>query len=279
MRLLYDIFYFYRILHWQNKLAWSRGLAYVIVGYAVAAQFKIIPLVAYFLAISGICMCAYALNDFYDYKRHGENNFLAACVHSGRMSERKAFTCSFLPLSFLVFLFLIESRVSQIVLLLFLTITLLYSLPFLRLKQFWGWVYSPFCAAIGFCGAYHVLGTFNDNIACFMVLIFLFHMYTEMIHVLEECQTGEITSPVTQKRALVVLKIIPGISIITALICARYNLFFLAAIPFALIRIHSLKNITITSNFYAIHRNIFSALYAPYEYIVYAGSGLCGAFG
>ena len=176
-------------------------------------------------------------------------------------------------------IFFIDSVISQMLLIVFFLITLLYSLPQVNLKRWWRWAYSPLCAAIGFLEAYFVLGAFHLHIIFLMVFVFLFHLYTEMIHVLEEYQAGEITALHIQKRALMTLKTIPFAAIGISLMFSIWHPIFLVAIPFAIVRIYSLKNINTTSNFYAIHRRIFSALYAPYEYIVYAGCGLFGVFG
>ena len=279
MLVLKDIVYLYRLVHWEEKLAWTRGLAYVFLGYCVAAQFHFIPLLCNLLVISGICMCAYSLNDLYDYKKKNEKNFMGYALGRGMFSERHAHIYCFLPLVLLGGIFFIDSIVSQILLIVFSLITILYSLPKVNLKRWWRWVYSPICAAVGFLEAYFVLGSFHMYIIFLTLFVFLFHLYTEMIHILEECQTGEIASSQIQHRALISLKAIPYIAIAASLLISIRNPIFLVAIPFALIRIYSLKNINTTSNFYAIHRRIFSALYAPYEYIVYAGCGLLGVFG
>lgn len=273
-----DYLYLYRIISWQGRTPWTRGLAYVALGYATAAEWLLLPLLINFLIISGLAMSAFALNDFFDYKLNRENNFIGKKLQSGELSSRQVGIISALPLLALGLIIFLESRIAQILLIAFFLITLLYNLPPFRLKNKSGWIYSPVCAVIGFLESFFVLGQWNLSILGLTILVALFHFYTEMVHILEEFQTGERQNAITQKRALVFFRFIPWLSLLTGLVFMPINYVFTTAVFFSAVRIIAGWKIDLSFNFYKLHRRLLSLVYSSYEFGVYIIAGAFGSF-
>ena len=74
-------------------------------------------------------MCAYSLNDLYDFKNVKEKNFIGYALERNILTEMGAHVYCFLPLILMGCIFFIDSVISQMLLIVFVLITLLYSLP------------------------------------------------------------------------------------------------------------------------------------------------------
>jgi 4-hydroxybenzoate polyprenyltransferase len=253
-------------------------LAYAVLGYSVAGYYDWLQIIFSLVVLSGIFMVLFALNDFYDFKLEKERNFISEIIRKGLLTPRAALIFAFLPLFLVAGLWGIESVWSVYLALAFALIGVLYSLPPLRLKRKAGWVYSPVCAGLIFLHSFFISGNLNVSIIILLVLAVLLHLYTEVIHKLEESQAEKFVPEEKRAGYLKYLKLIPVLSVFVSLVGMYFNLVFAVAFLFSLVRAIQASRLGIKTDFYKLHRNILSPAYAPYEFAVFILVGPLGVF-
>lgn len=275
---LKNILYFYRIIYWQNRIPWPRSLAYAVLGYSVAGYYDWLQILISLVVLSGIFMTLFALNDLYDFKLEKEMNFVSQMIGNGQLTFSGALILSFLPLIFLSGLWVVDSDLSVYLALAFALIGVLYSLPPFRLKGKADWVYSPVCAGLVFLHSFSISGNLNISIIILLVLSVLLHLYTEVIHKLEEAQAEKFVPEEKRAGYLKYLKLIPAASVLISMVGMYFNWVFVFAFLFSLVRAIQATRLNMKTDFYKLHRNILSPVYAPYEFIVFILIGPLGVF-
>lgn len=277
---LKEFLYFYRVLNWENKISGVRPVGYTFFGYLMAGKFEFLPIFLNTLAILGALTLCYALNDYFDWKIQKEKNFLASQIQKGRLSEKQALIYCFLPLLFFLLLFFINLRIAILFFLIGFFIIFFYSLPPIRFKQriFWGFIMPPLGVVALFLQGYSLLGSLNLNIFLLAVLIFLFQLYLETFHAIEDSLVKEeIKKIINPKRALNLLKRLPLTSLIISLGFVFLNPFFLISSFFSSIRFVALRKFKI-KDIEKIRRNLFSFHWSLYEFGIYGILGVLRLF-
>ena len=280
-----ELFYFYRIINWQNKISGMRSLGYSVLGYLMAGHLNLPFFFLNSLIIIGWLMLVFSLNDYFDWKVQKEKNFLSSKITKRELSEKQALFYIFLPLLLCLFL-IIESLISWrpiFFFILFSLVVLFYTLPSIRLKRrkILGFLVSPITVSLIFLQSYFIFGRLNLDIIFLTVLIFLFHCYLEVLHALEDSLAPDEITRISSNQALKLLKAAPLISLFISLLFAFYNPIFFISSFFALIRIISLKKfrelvakekLTI-QNIQSVRRNFLSLQLSLYEFLIYGALG------
>lgn len=276
-----EFLYFYRIISWENKITAIRPLGYAFLGYLVAGHWVFLPILINTLAIIGLLMFAYSINDYYDFKNIGERNFLGTKIKEGNIGGKKAFVYCFLPLIFIVPLIFINNffQVDILSIPLFLTgflLTFSYLVPIFEFKKrkFLGFFILPLSTSLLFLQSFTLLGEFNLSIFFLTVLIFIFHCYVEILHVLEDSFAKREVQKIGREESIKWLRRIPFISLILSLAFSFYNLIFLVTFIFSFVRLIALKNFRI-EDIWRIRRNLFLPQWSLYEFLIY---GIFGMF-
>jgi len=278
MRLI-DILFYYRLLNWRDKISCLRPLAYTFLGYALAAQFEFGLAVRNALAVAGILAASYALNDYFDYVLNGEKNFTSNLIESRHLSRRRVYLFCWLPLA-LCFAIPLQKIIPFILLLILLILTIIYSLPGIRLKdrKIWGFLTPPVCAVIIYLQAYSLLSNFNVGVLMLAILLFLFHLYVEALHQLADFVTDGNENNMGEDEIIKLLNLFPLLSLISAVIFSFYNLLFLLTVFFSVVRLLALRKFN-PAEILRIRKNIFSPIWSIYEFAIYGVLGLTGCFG
>jgi len=277
MRLI-DILFYYRLLNWRDKISCLRPLAYTFLGYAMAAQFELGLAGRNALAVAGILAGSYALNDYFDYVLNGEKNFTSNLIESGQLSGRWVYLLGWLPL--VLCIAIPWQKVTPVILLLVLLIlTIIYSLPWIRLKdrKIWGFITPPVCAVIIFLQGYTLFGNFNAKVLMLAILLFLFHLYVEALHQLADYVSDNDKIQMGEEEIFNLLHLFPLLSLISAVIFSFYHLLFLLTVFFSVVRLLALRKFD-PAEILRIRKNIFSPLWSIYEFAIYGVLGLTGCF-
>jgi len=93
----------YRVKRWGKKLPFTRFLGYPLLGMAMGPEGALpsFPFLLYLvdgLAVTGILMFSYSLNDYFDFLLEGDSNYLGECLGAGRLTRRQALSLILLPL-------------------------------------------------------------------------------------------------------------------------------------------------------------------------------------
>jgi len=128
-----DLLRFYRILPWEKKGSWVKLLGYTVLGWALShpSSFTVFT---DFLAVTGIFMYGFSLNDYFDFLLEGDSNYLGELLRTGGLTCRRALSLILLPLLLLLPSLLLPLP-SLLLLLLFLLILTLHSLPPVRTRD------------------------------------------------------------------------------------------------------------------------------------------------
>lgn len=265
-----DFFYFYRVLNWKHKISSIRPLGFALFGYTIAAELKPVPILANTLAVLGAILFCYTLNDFSDLKSKNEQSFMKTAIKEGLLTRRKALILCLLPLILAPFV-LLTSKLPVFIFFLLLILSTVYSIPpALKKRRHLGTIISTVSAPLLFLESVTVLGKINLAILMQAALLTVFFFYLELIHILEDLQTGEQVKKVENLEfGLKLLKIIPVISLFISLIFTLYNPIFLITAVFSVIRLVSLKGLKPNGIFQA-RRNLFSPQLSLYEFALYA---------
>ncbi len=273
-----DLLYFYRVLNWKHKISGIRFLGFAFFGYAWAAKLEIIPLTVNTLALLGATLFWYSINDYFDLKSQNEQNYMATLIKSGKITTQKALFLCLTPLVLAPFIFPTGSNLAIFIFFLILTLNFFYSAPPLSFKKrgYWALIASAIAAPLLFLESQSVLGKISLQTVFMAILISLFFSYLEIIHILEDFQTGEKIKILNSPRAaLKILKILPFITLVVSFIFSLYNPIFLITAIFSVVRIISLKNFK-KEEVQKTRRNLLSPRLSLYEFALYALLSITG---
>jgi len=268
--------YFFRIRGVMNKNSWLPSLMYVLLGYAIAANFNPFILVVNTIAIASIFMCIFALNNLFDYWIDKERNYIGCLINKKEMSFKKGVAYCLLPLTALFLLAFLPS-ISVVLAILFLGFGIAYSLPPFRLKtRKRGWLVNPLCAALVFLeGFFAVSGNPRVEVIMLTVIILLFHSYAEGLHILTDYHLGEKAINPEKTKALIRKIVLLGVIVSAGFFL--FNPVFLVTILFSLIRLLYLKNIDKRALYrlrFRVLEPFISPIYSAYELAIYGILGV-----
>jgi len=258
-----DLIYFYRIKKLKNKVSWINSLFYGAFGLILSGFFEFRIYFIEFLALSGIFMVSFSLNDFYDYKIEKDRN------HAGIMVKKtgavKTLVLCLLP-AVLAFPAVFLNSFSKILILVFAILSVFYSAPPLRIKRFSKSTPSVLCAGILFLQAYGSLKPISLNAVIMAFLIMLFHLTVEQIHRISE-----------GAKSFALLKALPFVYLLFSVLFSSLNALFIVSVFFSLFRIRALKNIE-KQDFKKLRMDLKSGIYSLQEFAVYIAAGILGYF-
>lgn len=272
-----EIIRFYRLSNWRGKISCLRPLAYTFLGYALAGRFDLLASFRNAMAILGILACSYAVNDFYDFKLKGEKNFTASLFKSGRLPLGAIFALAWLPL-ILCLLLPLENPVPPILAGVLLLLTVLYSLPPVRLKKrrIIGFATPPVCAVIIFFQAYFLFGRDTLFIRLFGLVVLFFHLYVEALHQLADTVGGEGRAGLDLRRLIRLTRLFPSLSLLLSVVFALYSPWFLVTTFFSAARLAALRRADLETDIFKIRKNFLSPTWSAYEFAVYGLLGILG---
>lgn len=274
---------FYRILGWKEKMTSLGSLGYAILGYSIAREFQFLPLFLNILIVFFGALFAFSINNYFDWQCQKERNFLGEKIEEGKIGQRKALFLCFLPSIFgililgISFKFNLISPLSATLLIFLFLLTLFYALPPIRLKEkkFLGFISVPLGGLLIFLQGYFIFGKLYFDFILLAILIFLFEIYLEILHSLEDALVLEETKKINLQKALKLLKILPATSFFTSFGFAFFNPLFLNTSFFSLLRLFSLRNFQI-EKIHQIRSNFLSLPLSFYELFIYGAFGLFG---
>lgn len=254
-RKIRDFFRFYRFFGKGHKVGWVRCLGYPFFAYALSGNFSFFRMLANTLSLCGAFMASYSLNDYYDHRILCEENKIFR-------SKSSLFFCLLPLLLFPLVFFTNVLSASLSVAYLFLMLS--YSAPPLRLKERFGSLTSTLVAGLGFLESYFVTGTGVRVALVMAVLVALFHLFIENVHLLSDCECGS-----GRRRLSFVKRLRATIysSIMLSLVLSFFNRIFLISVFFSALRLFSLARVT---SFTEERKRVFSPFYSIYEFLFYA---------
>ncbi len=273
---LKEYLYLYRVVNWRDKISGVRPVAYIFLGYLMAGRgnFNLFYIFLNTAAVLGVLIFVYLVNDYYDWKLHGEKNYLS------EKTEKVYGWYFILPMIPAALLnFFIPARA----LVLFWTgfaLILLYSLPPLRLKErkVWGFLVPPAGVTLLFLQGYILLESPGINMLLFCAIIFLFQCYLEALHVLEDSfSRTEVRKIKETPRAMALFKMLPLVSLAVSAGFIFFNRIFIVTAVFSLVRVAALKGFTM-DHVRKVRRNFLLPHLSLYEFGVYGSLGFAGLF-
>lgn len=276
---LKDFLYFYRILNWETKISALRPLGYLIFGYLIASRFEPLPLFFNSLAIIGVLVSSYSLNDYFDWKNQGEDNFLSKSVKGKKLSEKQALLLTLVPLILVAGLVFVKSGSSLILFAFGLFLAFAYSSPPFNLKQkkFFGLIAAPTASLILFLQGFLILGQLNQNVILLAIVLLFFQLQSDLLHILDDSLTKESVKKLNQQKALFWLKRLPLVSLCASLIFSLINPIFIVSFVFSLRRYLSLRSFKL-SDVKKVRRNLLSQEFSLYEFGIYGLLAVLGLF-
>ena len=224
-----DLLRFYRILPWEKKGSWVKLLGYTVLGWALShpSSFTVFT---DFLAVTGIFMYGFSLNDYFDFLLERDSNYLGELLKTGRLTRRQALSLILLPLLLLLPSLLLPLP-SFLLLLLFLLLSALYSLPGVRIsrRERLKFLFSPFSALLLTLQALLLSGSPSPAEWGLLFLILLFHYHVNSFYSLERGWRGRRLLP-----------LFPALSLLSSLPLLLLSPFFLLTTLFSSLRIWSL---------------------------------------
>lgn len=275
-----EFLYFYRIANWKTKISSLRPLGYLFFGYLIASHFEPIPLFFNSIAVIGVLVSSYSLNDYFDWKTQKEDNFLSGSIKAKKLSDKQALFFSLLPLLFTAGLVFVKSQLSLILFVFGLFLAFAYSSPPLVLKQrgFFGLITAPLASVILFLQGFLILGQLNQNVVLLVIILLSFQFQSDLLHILDDSLTKEVVKKLNQQKALLWLKHLPLVSLFISLIFSLINPIFIISIVFSLIRYLALRDFKLI-DVKKTRRNLFSAELSLYEFGIYGLLAILGLFG
>ena len=175
---------FYRILPWGRKGSWVKLLGYTLLGYALSHHLRPGLILLNLLAVGGIFMYGFSLNDYFDFLLEGDSNYAGEMVK--KRGRGRALLLVPLPLSFLILLPLFSFLPSLLLLLFFLILTL-HSLPPFRTKERlsgFGYLLLPVGYTLSSAQAHLLLSPLSTPHSFFLLLVLLAACQDEMLGLL-----------------------------------------------------------------------------------------------
>lgn len=253
-----ELLLFYRIKGWKNKLSCLRFMVYPLLGFSLS-PLKPVQMLADSLAVLGGSLSAYALNDYFDFKLKGEENFSSKMVEG--IGEKKTLTLALLPL-FLLSLALLTTLSTLFLLLLLLLLTLLYSAPPFRFKEErWGFLIPPLCSPLLVLQAHLALSPYpSQRVLLLLPLLFLFQLYLEVLHLLDVGKMEEIRW----------LKILPLFHLLLSLPLSLVDSFFLIGTFSSCLRFLAVGRVEKEANFLELRKKAWQPEVFAEELALYA---------
>lgn len=257
-----ELLFFYRVKGWKNKLSCLRFMVYPLLGFSLS-PFEPVKMTVDTLAVLGGSMSAYALNDYFDFKLKGEENFSSRVTR--KMGERKTLILALLPLLPLP-LALLTTLPTFFLLLSLLFLTLSYSAPPLRLKEKkWGLLIPPLCSPLLFLQAHLALLPHPSERAFLLLpLLFLFQLHLEILHLLDVGKVKEIKW----------LKIIPLSHFFLSSSLSLVDPFFLIGAFSSCVRFLAVRRMKEETNFFELRKKAWRPEVFAEELALYAVAGL-----
>ena len=264
-----DLLWFYRARRWGKKLPFTRFLGYPLLGMAVGPEGTLpsFPFLLYLvdgLAVTGILMFSYSLNDYFDFQLEGDSNYLGELLRTGRLTHRQALFLVFLPLLLLLPSFLLPLP-SLLLLLLFLLFSALYPLPRVRIsrRELLKFFSSPLSALLLTLQALLLSGPPSSLEWGLLALVLLFHYYVNSFYSLEKGWG---------KRRFLIL--FPASSLLLSLPLLLLSPFFLLTTLFSSLRIWSLDRVR--GDFHTLRSRLVGPPLFSEELLGYFLLGLAG---
>ncbi|MEM2866375.1 MAG: hypothetical protein QW098_04465 [Candidatus Hadarchaeales archaeon] len=253
---------FYRVKGWRSKLSCLRFMVYPLVGFSLSTL-KPLEMVADTLAVLGGSMSAYALNDYFDFKLRGEENFSSRVVK--RMGEVKTLALALSPLLLLP-LSLLTTLPTLLLLMLLLLLTLSYSAPPLRLKEEkWGFLIPPLCSPLLVLQAHLALSPSpSQRVLLLLPLLFLLQLHLEILHLLEVGKVKEAKW----------LGILPLPHLLLSSLLSLADPFFLIGVFSSCVRLLSVRRMEERTDFLKLRKEAWRPEVFAEELALYAAVGL-----
>ena len=264
----------YRVISYGHKISGFRLFVYVLLGYAVARVSSPKFIIINLLGISGAFAAGDLLNDYYDWKLLGENNYV-----SGRINNHtKLFFYVLLPSIFSALSVFFLGRDGIIMVLIYI-IPIIYSVPPIRLKKrpFFSIITPPLGVALLFLQSTKGRFLENKEILLLSILIFFYHIYIECIHIYEDLTHPE-EEKIMDERGIKRLMVYVCIcEFVLSSIFSIKNPVFLAGTLSSGIRLTTIKKLSL-ENIRKVRRNPFGMSWGVFELGVYGLAGILGVF-
>ncbi|MCQ8897839.1 MAG: hypothetical protein NQU48_00065, partial [Hadesarchaea archaeon] len=264
-----DLLGFYRAKRWGKKLPFTRFLGYPLLGMAVGPEGALpsFPFLLYLvdgLAVTGILMFSYSLNDYFDFLLEGDSNCVGELLRTGRLTRRQALPLILLPLLLLLPSFLLPLP-SLLLLLLFLLLSALYPLPGVRIsrRERLKFLSSPFSALLLTLQALLLSGPPSPPGWGLLLLVLLFHYFVNSFYSLEKGWRGRRFLP-----------LFPTLSLLLSLPLLLLSPFFLLTTLFSSLRLWSLGRMG--GDFQALRSRLVGPPLFSEELLGYLLLGLAG---
>lgn len=265
----------YRITPHNNKASSLRPLGYFLFGYGLTWKGETLgQFTLYAISLVGVLAFIYFLNDYYDWKLNQESNTLLDNLQS-KPSSKNYLIYLLLPL--LVFgvstslsLVIYSITPSAILITIILLLATIYSLPPIRLKEIrGGFLTTVAIAVLLFFSGVLIEGTITAPVLALAVIIFIYQIYLEFLHLLQDSLDPTETRRWNQEKLVRYIWLAPLISLLVSIALAILltPVFFITAL-FALIRIREAYNIK-PERVYQKRNNLFSPLLSLYEFPLY----------
>jgi hypothetical protein len=260
---------FYRMIRWKRKLPFTRFLGYPLLGMAVGPEGALpsFPFSLYLvdgLAITGILMFSYSLNDYFDFLLEGDSNYVGELLKTERLTRRQALLLVLLPLLLFLPSFLLPLP-SLLLLLLFLLLSALYPLPGVRInrRERLKFLSSPFSAFLLTLQALLLSGPSSPRGWGLLALVLLFHYHASSFYSLEKGWGSRRFLP-----------LFPTLSLLLSLFLLVLSPFFLLTTLFSPLRLWSLRGMG--EDFHTLRSRLVGPPLFSEEFLAYLFLGLVG---
>ncbi len=257
-----ELLLFYRVKGWRSKLSCLRFMVYPLLGFSLS-PLKPVEVMADALAVLGGSMSAYALNDYFDFRLRGEENFSSRMVE--RMGEGKTLALALLPLLLLP-LSLLTTLPTLLLLLLLLLLTLLYSAPPFRLKEGrGGFLIPPLCAPLLVLQAHLALSPHpSQRVLLLLPLLFLLQLHLEVLHLLDVGRVKEVKW----------LRALPFPHLLLSSLLSVLDPFFLVGVLSSCVRLLSARKMGARTELLKLRKEAWRPEIFAEELALYAAAGL-----
>ncbi len=261
-----------------TKISSLRLLLYPIFGLALSGVFRPALFLWDLLIIFFGLLAASYLNDYYDALLQGEEN---EARRSNRMNVLYGFVPGICAAGALIaFGYSDATKISLVLLWASFALSMMYSLPPVRLKgrHFFGFFAPPIGIYFLFFQGLVLVrypGQFGWMVAA---IVFLFVWYREALHLVDDALVSTEVKKISLSRALWCARAVPMVGIGLGAVCAYFSWIFLLSIVFWFFRARAVWRSSpeaIASG----RKTIFSSFWHLEEFAVYAGVGMMKILG
>lgn len=225
------------------------------------------------LFLTGVALAyayAFSINDFFDYKLSKETSYIGKLIK--RYKEKLVIFLCFIPLFcfFLIFLFLKE--LSSYLLILFIFLYSLYSIPPFRLKKYYFFSIPINAVCIGlltYLSAYFLLTTkITFQVVLFSIIFCSYLIFQEIIHQIAHRKRDKgasiysLPNMIGIKKSLrvaIASQIVPIIAVLLAFILGIRNFIFVITILFSSLRILRVSKTNVRTNFNDLRNKLYGS--------------------